>query len=174
MKPQIVLLAFALAFATSTLNAADNDKKATPDQAAFEKLKSLAGTWDGKVDDPQNGSPVKVVYKTTSNGNTVMETLFAGTDHEMVTMYYLDEGKLVLVHYCTVGNQPRMMLAKSSKPDNLVFDFAGGTNVNPSKGTHMHSARMTWEADGSIRGVWSSHKDGKPAGSHTFFLKRSA
>jgi hypothetical protein len=37
-----------------------------------------------------DGSPASVVYKVTSAGKTVMETLGPGTDHEMVSMYHMD------------------------------------------------------------------------------------
>jgi len=150
------------------------ESKASSDTAAFEKLKSLAGEWDGKVDDRENGSPVKVIYKSSSNGSIVTETLFAGTEHEMITVYYLDQSRLVLVHYCAAGNQPRMALSKKSTPDQLLFDFAGGTNLDASKDVHMHSARIQFESSDSLRDEWESYKDGKSAGAHTFFLKRKA
>jgi hypothetical protein len=53
-------------------------------RAAFERMKSLAGEWS----DPAlgEGAAGKVVYKVTANGSAVMETLFPGTGHEMVTM----------------------------------------------------------------------------------------
>lgn len=170
MKHADCLLLFALVLATFPACAADS--QSPNDRAAFEKLKTLAGEWEGKVDDRETGRPVKVVYKQTSNGSIVTETLFAGTDHEMLTVYYLDHEQLVLVHYCAMGNQPRMALSKNSTADRLVFDFAGGSNLDPSKDTHMHTAGIRFESKDSVRGDWESYKDGKSAGTHTFFLKR--
>jgi hypothetical protein len=167
-----LVLALAIGFAT-TVSAADKQAEALSPQAAFDKLKALSGEWVGKIDDREKGDPVKVSYKTTSGGTVVAETLFVGTDHEMVTMYFLDKGKLVLVHYCSGGNQPRMKMTEASTAGELVFDFDGGTNLDPAKDMHMHSSRLAWEEGGAIRGVWSAYKDGKAAGAHTFFLKRS-
>ena len=100
----------AAAFASNSIAAESKGAKSSPDRAAFEKLKSLAGEWTGQTGQEGKVQEVSAVYKTTSNGSVVMETLFPGSPHEMVTVYYLDGEHLVLVHYCAAGNQPRMKL----------------------------------------------------------------
>ena len=170
--PIPLIAAVSILITASACGAASTTSvEALSDRAAFEKLKSLAGEWRGKIDDPEKGPPIAVSYKTTSNNSIVVETLFVGTEHEMVTVYFLDKGKLVLVHYCAAGNQPRMKLAKASA-DSLEFEFAGGSNLKPAKDMHMHSAGLFWLPDGTLRSEWSSYDKGKPAGKHTFFLKR--
>ena len=52
----------ALACAGLALAAAEKSN------AGFEKLKSLAGEWEGKATD---GKPVKATYKVTSGGSAV-------------------------------------------------------------------------------------------------------
>ena len=56
---------------------------------------------------------------------------------------------------------------KASRASKLVFDFAGGTNLDPAKDTHMHSRRftlvdtnrLTVERDGYEDGMFShTHK----------------
>ena len=47
-------------------------------------------------------------YAVTAAGSAVVETVFPGTEHEMVTVYHADGSDLVLTHYCMEGNQPRM------------------------------------------------------------------
>src|SRR5262245_10645743 len=61
-------------------------------KAAFTRLKALAGEWNCAAHEPGHGGdkPLKINYRVTANGSAVMETLFPGTDHEMVTMYHLD------------------------------------------------------------------------------------
>ncbi len=141
-------------------------------QAAFDKLKGLAGEWHGTVGEKGKGPEVTVLYKTTANGSAVLETLFPGTDHEMVTVYYLDGGKLALTHYCAMANQPRMMLSGKSTADELVFDFAGGANIQPEKDTHMHSARIRFDGKNAIAAEWDLFEQGKKAESKKFFLSR--
>ncbi len=142
------------------------------DQAAFAKLKSLAGEWRGPVGARDSGKECTVVYRITSGGSAVVETLFPGTPHEMVTIYYLDKGRLVLTHYCAMGNQPHMSLAKGSSADNLIFDFAGGTNIKPSRDTYMHNARIQFEGANSILGEWTSYEHGQQGETEKFFLSR--
>jgi hypothetical protein len=159
---------FLLAF-VAPMQAGDSSMSA---QAAFEKVKGLAGEWTGAVDSRDSGKAVTVVYRVTSSGNAVVETLFPGSDHEMITVYHLDGDKLVLTHYCTVGNQPRMTLAKASTPGELSFDFAGGSNVKPKRDKHMHAMRMKFEGPNALNCEWDFFADGKKAGMTKFFVAR--
>jgi hypothetical protein len=147
------------------------DGKVDP-KAAFEKLKSLAGEWSGTAGE---GFPAPVSYRVSANGNAVMETLFPGTSHEMITMYYLADNDLVATHYCAVGNQPHFRLdhAKST-PDELVFAFDGGTNFDPTKDGHIHEGRIAFTADGKLESSWAFYTGGKAADTKNFHLARAA
>jgi hypothetical protein len=144
---------------------------AIPAFFALERLKSLAGEWEGTVDDKENGPKVAVTYKATSNGSAVIETQFPGTKHEMVTVYHLDGKQVVLTHYCAMGNQPRMALASASS-DQFVFDYSGGTNVDPKTDMHMHGLRIRFEAPKTITSEWQLYKEGKPMGTTRFYLTK--
>jgi hypothetical protein len=141
-------------------------------QAAFERLKGLAGEWRGTSDEKDKGPAVTVTYKVTSNGSVVMETLFPGTEHEMITMYYLVGPRLVLTHYCSQANQPMMALTKASNADELIFDFAGGSNVKPKTDLHMHTVRIMFQGKDAITSEWDSYQAGKKADTKKFFLNR--
>ncbi len=147
---------------------------APPDsKAAFEKLKGLAGAWEGKAghgDQLQPGASVR--WETISNGTAVMETLFPGTPHEMRSVYFLDGGELVLTHYCSAGNQPRMKLSPASTDRTLVFDFAGGSNLDPAKDVHVHSLKLTVAGPDSLDTEWTVWGGGKQTGSNRFMLER--
>ncbi len=130
-------------------------------QPALDKLRSLEGTWAGPAVWDQAGTKgnvdFEVSYRATSAGKTVLETMMPGTPGEMVTTYFLDGDDLVLVHYCTAGNQPRMKLEPSSSPDDFSFRCLGGTNMTESD-SHMHSVRLTIVDAQHLRGEWSSVK----------------
>jgi hypothetical protein len=162
---------------TSAARLDDKDKgklsKRAAAEAQFERLKKLAGDWTGKAGhDGGDEFDATVSYKVTSAGNAVMETLFGGTEHEMITMYHLHGDALILTHYCAVGNQPRMKSEITDDPKKIAFKFLDGTNLDPAKDMHMHETELELVADDHIRSTWTSYRDGKPLMSAKFDLKR--
>ena len=152
---------------TSTAVAQSVDGK-----AAFGRLKTLAGTWEGKAGHGDAAQGATVTYRLASGGSVVEETLFPGTPHEMISMYHLVDGQLVMTHYCAMANQPRMRLdAKASTPDRLVFAFDGGTNFDPTKDTHVHSGVIEWKGE-SLHNSWAVFSGGKETGQNRFVLER--
>ena len=110
-------------------------------RAGLEKLKALEGEWidvDGVFG---TKGAVAVTYRVTAGGNTVVETFPVNTPQEMVTVYHLDGNEVVLTHYCSGDTQPRMR-SKGLEGNVLVFDYDGGTNIDPSKTSHMHATQM--------------------------------
>ena len=113
-----------------------------------------------------------VTYRVTAAGSAVVETLFPGTPHEMVTMYTLDRGTLVLTHYCAMRNQPHMRARPGAAPNEVVFDFAGGANIDPKQDTFMHDARFVFVDADHVRGEWTGWSAGKPTGKTVFDMER--
>ena len=120
-------------------------------EMSFARLKSLAGTWKGalSVDPPQAGMGGEgwVSLRVTSRGNALVhEMKKPGTPDDPakddpITMLYLDEGRLLLTHFCDAGNRPRMAARTSADGKTIEFDFldvAGGTEQG-----HMHHAVFT-------------------------------
>jgi hypothetical protein len=142
-------------------------------KAAFARLKALQGDWEGHVTKP-DGPPARVEFRLAGNGSALVERLFPGTDHEMVSVYHLAGSDLVLTHYCAMANQPRMKLVAGGPEGDLVFDFAGGDNVDPRTTTHMHGGRFTVKGADAYEADWGIVSGGKPAGNNRFFMKRAA
>jgi hypothetical protein len=166
---RVVLSALALAAVAVPARA---EGPAVDAKAAFERLKSLAGTWEGPAGHGQPGAPATVVYRVASGGSVVEETLFPGTPHEMISMYHLADGGLLMTHYCSMANQPRMKLdLAASTPDRLVFAFDGGTNFDPAKDTHVHSGILEWTGD-AVNADWAVWSGGREAGHNVFALHR--
>ncbi len=165
MKHVIAVLA-AGALLGSILSAAPPESK---NKAEFEKLKSLEGVWEGESSD---GNPAHVSYKVVSAGSTVMETI----DHThmaemMVTMYHLDGDNLMMTHYCSAGNQPRMRLV-SSTPNSLTFKMFDATNLASDNDGHMSGVTITWTDKDHITSDWVYSKDGKEQHHGIFKLGR--
>lgn len=165
----VALSAVVMAAAPSALVAQSG---AQPAAAAFDKLKALAGDWidlDGAFGMKDK---VAVTYRVTGGGKTVIETLFAGQPHEMVTVYHQDGRDVALTHYCAAGNQPRMR-ATTTDGRTLAFDYDGGSNLDPAKDGHMHSGRIEFLGPDQVKAQWIGWEGGKPSGhSPTFNLAR--
>ncbi len=146
MRPRPVMLAtpmktlLVLALATTTAATAHATTTAA---AAFASIKKLQGEWRGPA--MMKGMPPShSIFRVTAGDSAVQETIFPGTKMEMVSVYHMDKGNLLMTHYCALGNQPRTKLnTRKSTADELVFDFDGGTNLNPRRDAHMHSLRIT-------------------------------
>jgi hypothetical protein len=174
VRPLLVAAAVTLGFPAAAIESAPPARAVTPGaKAAFDKLKALSGAWEGKAGHGDKLGPASVRWETISAGTAVMETLFPGTDHEMRSVYFLDGGDLVLTHYCAMGNQPRMKLSPASTDRELVFDFDGGTNVNPAKDVHIHSGRIKLLGPDALEGEWTVWGGGRQTGSNRFVLQRS-
>ncbi len=159
--------------AAMSLVAVADEKSAPSKEAAFDKIKALAGDWmvtKGPEDHgPKEGT---VSYKVTAGGSAVEETLFAGTEHEMVTMYYMNGDNLELTHYCMLQNRPHMRAEPQTSPDVIVFKCPDGDNPKIEKETHMHGVTFTFVDADHLKTEWTLFKDGQPSGTHGFELTR--
>lgn len=165
MRTCIVVLC-AVAFLATSLQAAPPNSKRAPE---FERLKSLEGAWEG---DGSDGTPAHFSYKVVSAGSVVMETI----DHSdmpemMVTMYHLDGDNLMMTHYCSAGNQPRMRLV-SSTPAGLTFEMYDATNLPSKDDAHMRKLVISWTDKDHITADWTMSKGGKDTHHGVFKLER--
>jgi hypothetical protein len=125
---------------------------------AFDRLASLAGTWQGSssaagtrevVDDD-----LVFEYRITGGGSVLTEFANAGTGNEMLSVFYLDGQRLILQHYCSAGNQPRLELVHADSTT-LRFDLAGGTGFDPATDGHIHSARFNIGPGERVESFWT-------------------
>jgi hypothetical protein len=152
-----------IVIAAGAIVAAQAEEKANASAAKqFAALKGLAGDW---IELGKDGKPTdKVVssIRVTAGGNTVQETLFPGTDHEMVTMYYLERGNVVLTHYCMLGNQPHLRAEPGDDPNTIAFKFASISNLKSPEAQHIHGATLTIESSDRFKAVWVANEGEKP------------
>jgi hypothetical protein len=172
MKTPLFFLSAAVALLTAAtcLNAGEPNKTKTA-SPAFERMKELVGTWEGKADIGQGPIDMTVQYRLLAGGSVLEERCFSGTPHEMVTMYYDQNGTLALTHYCMMGNRPGMLL-KSSDEKSLKFDFDRTCGINPKKESHMHALSITFDDADTITTSCKALMDGKEMAEHPTTLKR--
>ena len=157
-----------LLLAAVSISAAGDDKHNHPLPAAatnpgLEKMKTLAGTWVAADEDGKPTDQVVSVIKLTAGGSAVLETLFPGQPHEMISVYTADGSDVVLTHYCVLGNQPRLKAATKSLQNKLDFEFAGGSNLDPKKDKHMHSATLVFVDADHLELQGTGWENGGPA-----------
>lgn len=139
---------------------------------AFEQLKQLAGTWEGTMDTGEGPQKIMARYKVTSGGSAIVETVFEGTPHEMVTVYHDNpDRRVTLTHYCMLHNQPKMVLKQHDKTT-LSFDLSPDADIDVTREWHMHSVTIAIDSPDRIRQLWSEYKDGKPGKSVEIVYKR--
>jgi hypothetical protein len=161
------LVAFGLFLALSLISPADDKPGAKlpppATNAGLEKMKTLVGTWLVTDKDGKPTDQVASVIKLTAGGSAVHETLFPGQPHEMVSIYTADGPDLIMTHYCVLGNQPRMKADPNASANQIVFQFAGGSNLDPKKDKHMHEATLTILDDAHIEVNGVAWENGAPA-----------
>src|SRR5262245_39715747 len=152
----------------------EHGKPAPAKHAGFEKIKALKGTWTvtkAPQHAPEGGT---ITYRITAGGSAVLESMFEGTEHEMITTYYVDGDQLSLTHYCMLQNRPHMRAEKQSSPDKIVFKcHHEGENAKLEKEMHMHQAVYTFVDADHLKTEWTMFKDGKAGPEpHAFELER--
>ena len=161
----LLLLGLAIAFAGEhSLGPYTGSKE-------FERLKELAGVWEGTANMLKEGEKLRVEYRVSSGGSSIVETHFPGTPHEMVSVYFDNNGKLTMTHYCALRNQPRMKLQKADA-HSLFFMFAGGTNIDSKRDAYMRSLTIAFVDKNRIIEKWTLFKEGKEQETSVFELTR--
>ena len=162
-----VAMVFAAGFLATAAAADGPDPK-----AAYDRIKSLAGTWSGHMEDPLSGPPVTVRYEVVSGGRAVIEYQNPGQSFEMVTVYYLANGALRATHYCGAGNQPAYRLGKNSTDALVMLEFDGGTGFDPERDGHVHQGEIRFVSTDRIEHRWFHYVGPKEQGATHWFLDR--
>jgi hypothetical protein len=183
MKKALFGTALLALVALLKAQAADNTNSAKPTDtlpqdvvydaaSAFEFLKTLTGDWEMSGDHDHGGGSNAVTFRTTAAGSSVIQTLFAGEPHEMISMFHMDGDTLLLTHYCALQNAPIMKFEKSDKPGELKFVFHGGTNFDPKVDAHVHEGVFQVKDANTLDTKFVSFSNGKPDETPAGTLKR--
>jgi hypothetical protein len=149
MKSPRLLLTLSLLSLSSVALAQSVAPSAPPTEAkkSFDQLKTLAGTWEGRLTTTPRAPEVdgkisQVTLRVTSMGNALLHEMRTdGRPDDPITMLYLDGDNLLLTHYCDAGNRPRMQ-AKAS-PDGKTVEFEFLDVAGSLQFGHMHHAAFT-------------------------------
>jgi hypothetical protein len=102
----------------------------------FEVFQSLKGAWRIRAGD--NTLPFEMTYALGSNGTIVAEQF-----GKELSVFYSDDGSLVMTHFCNRENQPRLKLKAGSRPGRYEFDMFDITNLKDVSDAHVQ--KMIYE-----------------------------
>ena len=161
LRIKLTLIAFSIALTAATAFAQ------TDAQKAFAAIRSMPGTWEGKT---LEGADVQVSFKVVSGGSAVVSEILGKDD--MISMIHLDgPDKLMLTHYCAVGNQPRMQASLSPDGKTVTFKFQDATNLSSPDAGHMDRMVLTLLDDNHHTEEWVFGDHGKEI-TRVFDLRR--
>lgn len=173
--PAVLMMLSALTFAQTDAKKSPTPAAPTEAQKSFSSLKSLAGEWEGPVEVPEapemsGGKPIHVTMRVTSRGHVLVHELQeantpldpAKYDHP-VTMMYLDDDQLTLVHYCDAGNRPRMTGKLSADGKLVDFEYK---DISGNPMYHMHHSKITFIDANHHTEDWTFMMGDKPIHAH--------
>lgn len=120
----------------------------------FSALKTLAGDWTMKTPD---GKVATETYRVVSGDSAIiLDQRMPEEGGTMITMFHPDGQKTVATHYCSMGNQPRMVTDASGDTKSIAFKFKDITNDDGKSGsmrnltivlldTDHHDQVWTWQ-----------------------------
>jgi hypothetical protein len=159
MRSQTLWIALFLC-SIAAVEAGRASSKPIDSEAAFARLKTLAGEWES-IGEGEHG---RLSLEVVAGGTALLERETGAGHPAMLTLYHRDADRLLLTHYCMAGNQPRMT-ARSYDPDRgeVAFEFVDGTNMASPAVRHMHSVVVRFLDPNRIETVWQFYQNGKPA-----------
>lgn len=174
-RPLVTRLASLIGAAVLTValiapseSAARNEK--TKSAAAFERLISLVGEWEGT----NSAGSVKVTYTLVSGGTALMERLQPGNEPDMITLYSLDGDHLLITHYCSGGNQPSMRTGAITELNGtLSFKVFQVTGMKSPDEDHMTALVLTMPDKDHLTQEWSYQGKGKEQSNVFRFTRKS-
>ena len=160
----------ALGLGSSFARAAEQEPPRMPVNATFQRMKALVGDWKGTS---REGKSVTVSYTLVSDGSALMERLKPtgpnGEVEEMISMYAPDGDGVMMTHYCSMHNQPRMR-AVAAEGGPVAFTYVDATNLASPDSPHMDHVTLNITAD-KLAEEWT-YKAGGKAQSDVFSYTR--
>ena len=109
-------------------------------QKAFEKMKTLAGSWQGTI----MGISINFTIRAASSGTAILHegnTDGGGPPNHEITMFYLDGDRLLAPHYCDAGN--RVRFEGKLSPDGKTLEFSFLDLAGSTKGGYLKGMAFT-------------------------------
>jgi len=165
VSPLLLVVAVAVPLATTAEPGPDA-------RQAFDRLKTLVGTWEA-TDRDNPAFKETVTYALTGRGTTLLERFEASPAAvgHMLTAYHMDLDRLVLTHFCGAGNQPRMRLRAASDRQ-VAFEMYDITNLVDPKAYHSTAVEVTFAGEDRVEVTYRGVQAGREI-TQVFLLSRT-
>jgi hypothetical protein len=135
-------------------------KKPSNAKSAFEKLKTLAGSWHGEI----MRIPIDFTIRSTSSGTSILHegnTEGDGPPSHEITMFFVDGERLLSTHFCDAGNRSQM--EGKMTPDGKTIKFSFLEVAGSKRGGYVKDMAFTFvDSDHHTLEVLFVMPDGKP------------
>jgi hypothetical protein len=129
------------AVSLSLLGLAKTEERSGP--AMFERLRALAGEWEGSVEwsgARTDKGKMNATYYLTGAGSSVVENLTVNGTTLMTSVYHLDGVDLRMTHFCAAQNQPRLKATRFDDAKGAVeFSLLDITGLPLPVGPHVEA-----------------------------------
>ena len=117
----IILLATAAVASPQQMPPPKTSVPQSDAQKAFEKMKTLTGSWDGTV----MSIPINFTIRAASSGTAILHegNTEKGVPNHEITMFYVEGDRLLATHYCDAGNRSNMEGKMSADGKSVEFNF---------------------------------------------------
>ncbi|HXB54779.1 MAG TPA: hypothetical protein VN461_08355 [Vicinamibacteria bacterium] len=120
----------------------------------FERLRALAGEWEGSVEwsgARSDKGKMNATYYLTGAGSSVVENLTANGTTLMTSVYHLDGEDLRMTHFCAAQNQPRLKATRFDDAKGTIeFSFVDITNLPLPGAPHVEGFMIHFVEPGQI------------------------
>jgi hypothetical protein len=165
MKKHLLFPAAALLVCLAAFAAGNKPQSGIDTKAAYARLRTLVGQWEANT----SMGKARLSIELIGNGTALVERESFDQMPGMETVYYPDGDRLLLTHYCMVGNQPRMQAsAYNAQTGELKFEFLDATNLNSPAAGHMHNATFHFVDDNHLVTAWQFYEGGKVKNTENF------
>ena len=166
--PMLMMVAVGLLSGCASTQGVSSAGQSAED--VFSRFRSLEGSWTSTPDSPEM-SPSTITYHTIANGSAVVETAFAGTPYEMITVIFMDSDRLLMTHYCAAQNQPHL-IAREITDGSVRFITDHVTNHADPDALYMGEAQWLFSDENHLKTRWWSFQNGEMGEPLTFNMTR--
>lgn len=149
--------------------AGDGSQNPVDGKQGLTHLQTLVGEW--QADTPMGKA--HVTFETIAGGSALVERDTMEHMPPMETTFYLDGNRLLLTHYCDLGNQPRLEARGYDYNSHTIeFAFLDGTNLASPAASHMHNASYRFIDANHFSTRWELYENGREKSVESFEFTR--